>query len=120
MIRSWHLIYALDLPLSAAADTLLLPYDLTMRPDDPLGKRWHLEPDGNKQISREIIDDYEDFIRKSKIEPEWIRVYADGSGRHAVEITVKTEWEYINRTLIYDAHDARTRTVKWKHPIIHM
>ena len=112
--------FALDLPFSAAGDTLLLPLDL-VTPTDPLRKGWNIEPDGGSHLSREIVDDYEEFIRKQKLEkPASIRFYADRGGRHAVTIALERDGRYINYTLIYDKLNVRTKSVKWTETIIRM
>ena len=84
-------------------------------------KGWNIESDGGSHLSREIVDDYEDFIRKQKLEkPASIRFYADRAGRHAVTITLERDGRYINYTLIYDKLNVRTKSVKWKQVIIRM
>jgi uncharacterized protein YceK len=106
--------FALDIPFSAACDTLLLPFDaaMTTRPD-PLRKGWRRAE--RSDLSREILDDYAGFIRTSKLpQPTALSFYYDGSGRHAVTITTQTRRRFVNYTLMYNTANIRTKVVKWR------
>jgi len=121
-IASGNPFLVIDLPLSAAADTLLLPYDATMRPPNPLGKDWRLKDETrHEKISMTIVEDYEDFTRKLNLKsPPSTQIFDDKSGRHAVQIAIDTGSNYIIYTLIYDKFNVRTKTVKWRALRIHM
>jgi uncharacterized protein YceK len=113
MIAQGNFMVALDVPLSAAGDTLLLPVDLA-NPSDPLRKGWSFEPNGSVHLNREIVEDYEDFIRKLNLQKApVVHFYADKAGRHAVTIILETEWKWIHYTLVYDRSNVRTKVVKW-------
>lgn len=65
-----------------------------------------------------VIDDYRDFIKKTKVEhPSWwisnISIYEDKTGLHAVALSIETDLrEYTNFYLMYDKSDVRKRVTK--------
>jgi len=109
---------AVDLPFSAAADTLLLPLDApTMTRPDPLRKGWSCaRPSDDLHLNRETVDDdYQQFIKSLKLpRPQYsLAFYEDGTGRHAVTIFTEKERKWVNYTLIYDRSNVRKKVVKW-------
>src|ERR1700693_2030326 len=70
-------------------------------------------PDTNKAVT----DDYKDYIQKlspdERTHIAGIEFFEDGTGQHAVKITIglgRTDWEHI---LIYDKGDKRIKTIKY-------
>lgn len=70
-----------------------------------------------EKLDEAIMDDYQDYIRKlppdekSKVGP--IFLFEDGTGQHAVRITLGlngTVWENV---LIYDKDNRRIKTIKY-------
>jgi hypothetical protein len=80
---------------------------------------WEEPPYGHNtnHLDKAIIDDYQDFIAKNKLEI-WSPItgfFEDGTGQHAVKIeTYKnhTSWYYI---LIYNKENKRINVIKRFH-----
>jgi hypothetical protein len=84
---------------------------------DPLEGWNHCFNQDPARLDQAIQDDYRDYIRK--LPPKEQRVasydydYEDGTGRHAVLITVGiygTNWRHV---LIYDKENKRIKTIKY-------
>jgi len=89
----------------------------TRRPDpNPLvGWNYTRSQDPDK-IDKAIRDDYQNYIQNLPPEERkfggHVNLYEDGSGRHAVRISMQhsgTLWEYV---LIYDQNNRRVQTIK--------
>jgi hypothetical protein len=86
------------------------------RPDPLAG--W--KPDFNTRPSDQIIEkDYQDYIQEQKLSPEkgkyvaYVECFEDGTGQHAVKITISLNhavWEHV---LIYDKDNKRIKTIKY-------
>jgi hypothetical protein len=75
---------------------------------------WSQDP---SKLDKAITDDYRDYIEKlsSKERPNvgGIHLFEDGTGQHAVEITVNlngTRWEHV---LIYDQQHKRMKVIRY-------
>ena len=81
------------------------------------GGGWSLLPSQDpKKLDKEIRDDYQDYIQhlapKERKFIGFTNVYEDGSGRHAVKISMPhggTWWEHV---LIYDQNNRRVQALK--------
>jgi hypothetical protein len=87
---------------------------------------WNLPPPGERQppLPQAITDDYKDFIAKLPPHPRFknrsesyfivdVSFFKDGTGQHAVQISIPmdgTWWKYV---LIYDKNNKRTQTIKY-------
>ncbi len=69
-------------------------------------------------IDQAIIDDYQAFYKAFKLPhpPERIYIYEDGTGQHAVRMTVEFLTKWTDRTydyyLIYDASNVRKKVIR--------
>ena len=110
-------IFIIDVPFSFAADTLLLPlglYDLTLLPPavDPL-KDWKSI---SSQPDNAITVDYQNYLQKHQpgyFVMDGVSFYEDGTGQHAVKITVGREGYYTVYIFIYDKSNVRTKIIRW-------
>jgi len=85
-------------------------------PDPLTGFHFCFDQDPHK-LNKTIQDDYQDYIRKLPPEEKTFATYdndfEDGTGQHAVLITVGlngTNWRHV---LIYDKNDKRIKTIKY-------
>ena len=83
---------------------------------DPL-TGFHFSSLNNLDSNKTITDDYKDYIQKlppeEKIFATLDYYFEDGTGQHAVLITVGlngTNWRHV---LIYDKNDKRIKTIKY-------
>ena len=90
---------------------------MLMHHSDPL-VGWKLcQSQDPKYLDKAIRDDYQDYIQKLSSKEREFATYdndfEDGTGQHAVKITIGlngTDWEHI---LIYDKNDKRIKTIKY-------
>jgi len=85
---------------------------------DPMAG-FHFSSLNNLDSNKVITDDYKDYIQQQKLSPEkgkyvaYIEYFEDGTGQHAVKVTISlnhTVWEHF---LIYDKDGKRIRTIKY-------
>jgi hypothetical protein len=88
----------------------------TSKPDPLAG--FHFSSLNNLHSNKVITDDYQDYIQKLPPNKEQfviaIGFSEDGTGQHAVEITIGlngTVWEHV---LIYDKDNKRINTIKYR------
>lgn len=137
------IILVVDVPLSFAVDTLLLPlglYDLTLLPPsvDPLKdwKSWsqwdeesHPASYGfhgtilverarlatHSPLDKAIKDDYQKYLQKH--EPGYFgdlpSFYENGTGQHAVKIQIGRNGYYRVYIFIYDKSNVRTKIIRY-------
>ena len=85
---------------------------------DPLAG-FHVSSLGNLDSNKAITDDYKDYIQKLSPEERkfigYTEYFEDGTGQHAVKITIGlngTVWEHV---LIYDKDNKRIKTIKYSN-----
>lgn len=85
---------------------------------DPLKgwNRWGEHDVKHSPLDKAIKDDYQNYLKKH--EPNYFSVegatfYEDGTGLHAVQITVGRNGNYTFYIFMYDKHDARTKIMRF-------
>jgi hypothetical protein len=83
---------------------------------DPL-TNFHFSSLNNLDSNKAISDDYKDYIQKLSPEERKFMAYTeffeDGTGQHAIKITIglnHTNWRHV---LIYDKDNKRIKTIKY-------
>ena len=101
--------------LLLAAFVLTGCYGPTHHPDPLAG--WSFSSLNNLNSNKAIADDYKGYIRQ--IPPEeskragLISYFEDGTGQHAVRITVSYNGATRQHVLIYDKDNKRIKTIKY-------
>ena len=115
--------WILDLPFSAAADTILLPMDVWPETKDPLKTGWTYfplpdsEPSNHGQntnhLDQAIVDDYKSYMAKNQLyqESKVAGFYEDGKGWRAVKFEAYGDHETASYVLIYDTKNKRVKVV---------
>jgi hypothetical protein len=87
---------------------------------DPPNRTNYYRAAQNYQIDQSIIDDHKHFVEtlKKRYAIQWVAeiyYYEDGTGQHAVKLTIKTgPRDYNDFYLMYDKANARTKVIKGK------
>lgn len=103
------------LPISLVVMAIILQSGCASKPaPDPLAG-W--QGDFNEQPNSEIIADYQNYIqqlpskeRKFATVDDWLK---DGTGQHAIKITVGLDGKNWRHILIYNKDNKRIRTIKY-------
>jgi hypothetical protein len=82
---------------------------------DPL-VGFHFSSLNNLDSNKAITDDYKDYIQKLSPEERervGLKYFEDGTGQHAVRITIGLNGTVWRHVLIYDKYDKRIKTIKY-------
>lgn len=132
----WGLVWALDVPMSCAADTLFLPiglHNLTLMPPkvDPLAgwNSWHESDEDSPPVvqkthaakhpplDKAIKDDYQSYLNKHEagyfVSTLSLTFHEDGNGNHAVSIQIGRNGRYWVYIFIYDKDNVRTKIIRY-------
>jgi uncharacterized protein YceK len=119
--------FIIDLPFSAAADTILLPVDLWPQTQDPLKKGWTFVPlpksqsvqlgQATNQLDQKIVQDYQKFIAEKHLyQISGVSgFYEDGKGHLAIKFEAYEDHDTRSYVLIYDERNRRTKVVIFGH-----
>lgn len=90
----------------------------SIRTSDPLAG-FHASSLGNLDSNKAITDDCNNYIKtltpeeQKYLGPSPIDFYEDGTGRHAVEISIGLNGANWHHVLIYDKDNKRIKTIKY-------
>ena len=89
---------------------------------DTMGNVLSLPADDLPRLPKAITDDYNDFIKKLPIRMgrsesywiDWVYVFEDGTGRHAIDIQIQLDRPE-HYALFYDKDNKRIKTIRYPH-----
>lgn len=84
---------------------------------DPL-EGWRYSGLTKLAANKAITDDYQDYIQNLSPEERrlvgWVEFFEDGTGQHAVKITINWHGTWWRHVLIYDRDNNRIKVTKYK------